>query len=47
MQSGGNLGMQTMDSALMNLVSEGRIAGREAYQQANNKNKFERMRDEG
>jgi len=46
MQSGGNLGMQTMDSALMKLVSEGQVAGREAYQQANNKSKFERMRDE-
>ena len=46
MQSGGSLGMRTMDSALMNLVSEGRIAGREAYQQANNKSNFERMRDE-
>lgn len=46
MQSGGGLGMQTMDNALMKLVSEGRIAGREAYQQANNKAQFERMRDE-
>ncbi len=46
MQAGGNLGMQTMDSALMKLVSEGQVAGREAYQQANNKSKFERMRDE-
>ncbi len=46
MQSGGGLGMQTMDSALMNLVSAGQVAGREAYQQANNKSKFERMRDD-
>ncbi len=46
MQSGGGLGMQTMDSALMNLVSAGQIAGREAYLQANNKSKFERMRDD-
>ncbi len=46
MQSGGSLGMQTMDSALMDLVGQGRVAGREAYQQANNKSKFERMRDE-
>ena len=46
MQSGGGLGMQTMDSALMNLVSAGQVSGREAYQQANNKSKFERMRDD-
>ena len=45
MQSGGNIGMQTMDSALMDLVSQGMIAGREAYQQANDKSKFQRMRD--
>ena len=37
--------MQTMDSALMDLVSQGMIAGREAYQQANDKSKFQRMRD--
>ena len=46
MQSGGNIGMQTMDSALMDLVSQGMVAGREAYQQANDKSKFERMRNE-
>ncbi len=46
MQSGGGLGMQTMDGALMDLVSKGQIAGKDAYQQANNKSKFERMKDE-
>ena len=46
MQSGGNIGMQTMDSALMDLVSQGTVAGRDAYQQANDKSKFERMRNE-
>ena len=46
MQSGGSLGMQSMDNALMKLVSEGRIAGAEAFLQANNKAQFERMRDE-
>jgi twitching motility protein PilT len=46
MQSGGSVGMQTMDSALMALVSKGQIAGRDAYLQANNKAKFERMKDE-
>ena len=46
MQSGGNIGMQTMDSALMALVEGAFVSGREAYQQANQKSKFERMRDE-
>jgi len=46
MQSGSRLGMQTMDTALMELVSNGVIAGREAYLQANNKSMFERMKDE-
>ncbi|MDH3748653.1 MAG: PilT/PilU family type 4a pilus ATPase [Gammaproteobacteria bacterium] len=46
MQSGGNLGMQSMDSALMDLVNKGFIAGEEAYLQANNKSKFERFKDE-
>ena len=46
MQSGGNIGMQTMDSALMDLVSQGLVSGREAYQQANDKSKFERMKNE-
>ena len=46
MQSGGNIGMQTMDSALMDLVSQGTVAGRDAYQQANDKSKFERMKNE-
>ena len=46
MQSGGGSGMQTMDSALMALVNKAMIAGKDAYQQANNKSKFERMKDE-
>jgi twitching motility protein PilT len=46
MQSGGSAGMITMDSALMNLVSEQQISGKEAYLQADNKSKFERMKDE-
>ena len=46
MQSGGAAGMITMDSALMDLVKNGLISGKEAYLQANNKSKFERMRDE-
>ncbi len=47
MQSGGSMGMQTMDSALMDLVEGALVSGREAYQQANNKANFERMRNEG
>ena len=45
MQSGGNLGMKTMDSALMDLVDKGWVSGKEAYQQANNKHKFENVKD--
>jgi twitching motility protein PilT len=44
-QSGGAIGMKSMDSALMELVERGRISGREAYLQANNKHKFEKVRD--
>jgi twitching motility protein PilT len=46
MQSGGNVGMQTMDSALMRLVEQKMVSGLEAYQQANNKAKFERFKDD-
>ena len=44
MQSGGNLGMQTMDSALMELVEKAFVSGKEAYLQANNKSMFERVK---
>ena len=46
MQSGGNVGMQTMDNALMELVRQGLVSGKDAYQQANDKSKFQRMKDE-
>jgi twitching motility protein PilT len=46
MQSGGNVGMQTMDSALMALVEQAHVAGKEAYLQANDKSKFERFKNE-
>ena len=46
MQSGGNVGMKTMDSALMELVEKNLIAGRDAYQQSDNKFKFKRFRNE-
>ena len=44
-QSGGAVGMKSMDSALMDLVERGWISGQEAYLQANNKSKFEKVRD--
>ena len=46
MQSGGAQGMQTMDSALMELVETARVSGKEAYQQANNKTKFQALKDD-
>ncbi len=46
MQSGGNAGMQTMDSALMSLLEQKKIVGKDAYQQATDKSKFERMKHE-
>jgi twitching motility protein PilT len=46
MQSGGAIGMQTMDTALMNLVKKGRISALDAYHQANNKSKFKSLIDE-
>ena len=46
MQSGGNIGMQTMDSALMSLVEKAFVSGKEAYLQANDKSKFERLKNE-
>ena len=44
-QSGGASGMQSMDKALMDLVERGWISGHEAYLQANNKQKFEKVRE--
>ncbi len=44
-QSGGASGMQAMDKALMDLVEKGWISGHEAYLQANNKHKFEQVKD--
>ncbi len=46
MQSGGNAGMRTMDAALMELVEKAVVSGSDAYQQANDKTKFERLKDE-
>ncbi len=41
MQGGSQLGMQTMDMALRELVSAGTITGKDAYYQANNKTLFQ------
>lgn len=43
MQSGGRLGMKTMDNALLELVEKGWVSGEEAHRQANNKHKFEQF----
>lgn len=44
-QSGGRIGMKTMDNALLELVDQGLVSGQEAYQQANNKHMFEKLKD--
>lgn len=44
-QSGGGIGMKTMDNALMELVDKGWVSGQEAYLQASNKSKFEKVKD--
>jgi twitching motility protein PilT len=46
MQSGGSIGMQTMDNALMDLVKKGRVSALDAYHQANNKSKFRSLVDD-
>ncbi len=46
MQSGGASGMQTMDSALLQLVESQQVAAKEAYQQANNKSRFQPLIDD-
>lgn len=46
MQAGGKQGMRTMDNALMDLVDQGLIDGKEAYLQANHKATFERFQRE-
>ena len=46
MQAGGQIGMQTMDNALMDLVDRRWVSGKEAYQQANNKQMFQQMKNE-
>ncbi|MDH3419802.1 MAG: type IV pilus twitching motility protein PilT [Gammaproteobacteria bacterium] len=45
MQSGGAMGMRTMDGALKDLMDGAMISGQEAYLQAFDKSKFERFKD--
>src|SRR6201997_4601456 len=47
MQSGGQLGMRTMDSAIQQLLDHRQITGREAYKKAINKLKFEELKEAG
>ena len=45
MQSGGALGMRTMDMAIQQLFDQGLVSGAEAYKKAINKAKFEPLKD--
>jgi twitching motility protein PilT len=47
MQSGAQLGMRTMDSAIQQLLDRRQITGREAYKKAINKLKFEELKEAG
>jgi twitching motility protein PilT len=46
MQSGAAAGMRTMDSAIEQLLEQGLISGRSAYEKAINKSKFEPLREQ-
>ena len=45
MQGGGRIGMRTMDSALKDLMDQGRISGKTAYEAALEKRKFEDVKE--
>jgi len=47
MQSGGALGMRTMDTAIQQLLDQGVISGAEAYKKGISKAKFEAAKDAG
>src|ERR1700689_716253 len=47
MQSGGQFGMRTMDSAIQQLLDQRLVSGKEAYKKGINKAKFEPVRDQG
>jgi twitching motility protein PilT len=46
MQSGAAVGMRTMDSAIEQLLEQGLISGRSAYEKSINKAKFEQLREQ-
>jgi Tfp pilus assembly pilus retraction ATPase PilT len=46
MQTGGAIGMRTMDSAIQALLDAGAVSGGEAYRKAINKAKFEPFKDQ-
>ena len=46
MQTGGAIGMRTMDSAIQALLDAGAVSGAEAYRKAINKAKFEPFKDQ-
>jgi twitching motility protein PilT len=47
MQSGGQFGMRTMDSALQELLDKSMITGRSAYEKSINKQRFEQLKEMG
>jgi twitching motility protein PilT len=47
MQSGAQMGMRTMDSAIQQLLDQRVITGKEAFKKAIGKTKFEAVRDQG
>jgi twitching motility protein PilT len=47
MQSGGQFGMRTMDSAIQQLLDQRQISGAEAYKKAINKSRFEEFKGAG
>jgi twitching motility protein PilT len=47
MQSGGQFGMRTMDSAIQQLLEQRLVTGKEAFKKAINKTKFEPVKDQG
>ncbi|MBS0579050.1 MAG: PilT/PilU family type 4a pilus ATPase [Proteobacteria bacterium] len=47
MQSGGQFGMRTMDSAIQQLLDSRQITGKEAFKKAINKARFEEVREQG
>jgi twitching motility protein PilT len=47
MQSGGQFGMRTMDSAIQLLLDQRMVTGKEAYKKGINKQKFEPVKEQG